>query len=674
MVSILFITYEEKRKYFLKSILGEDSYIVDCNGNELEELCPLFELIVIDFSSLGWESLNVLSQIKKLNPSATVFGIGRGIKKEIIKAAKEKGLEDYIDVDEELGFFPEIIKKKVEREILISEIEEKNREKTLHPTSISEKNLLFEERSFLEEMSKFLAHGYNLKELLQFLLNFLGRMFGITRLCVLLKEREENVYKIKACKGLGEEVKKYITLYPERGIVKFLAKEGTAITRENFPKTDPKTAYEIKKEMKLIHSSTVIPLSSQGKLTGILGLGPKITGENLSPEEIKQIFLFSGYVVLAIQNLLFYEEVCWQKEYIEKVLQNASSGVITIDAKQKITTCNLRAYKILEINEKKKLLGKDIREIPSPLGDLLFETLTRGIPYERKEVYLPRIKRWLGVSTSQTKDAQGKTIGSIMIFTDLTPVKELEEEKRRAQTKDFLAQIATRLSHELRNSLVPIKSLAELLPSNYLDEDFRENFLSIVNREIKRIDELIERLLFFSQPLKLDKTAQLLPSLIKKAIKKIEKKLPSGKKVEFNITFKEENLWVYADEKAIIDAFENIIINAVEAIEEKQAKIEISCENCGNLPHFTFSEKSKKKIPPQTKYIKIEFKDNGPGFPEETSKKIFDPFFTTKNKGIGLGLTISQRIIEEHGGSIIPSNRNEGATVSVYLPCYHPPI
>jgi len=136
MVSILFITYEEKRKYFLKSILGEDSYIVDCNGNELEELCPLFELIVIDFSSLGWESLNVLSQIKKLNPSATVFGIGRGIKKEIIKAAKEKGLEDYIDVDERLGFFPEIIKKKVEREILISEIEEKNREKTLHPTSI----------------------------------------------------------------------------------------------------------------------------------------------------------------------------------------------------------------------------------------------------------------------------------------------------------------------------------------------------------------------------------------------------------------------------------------------------------------------------------------------------------------------------------------------------------
>jgi len=265
-----------------------------------------------------------------------------------------------------------------------------------------------------------------------------------------------------------------------------------------------------------------------------------------------------------------------------------------------------------------------------------------------------------------------------MIFTDLTPIKYLQEEKEKAQKRDFLAQVAIRLSHELRNSLVPIKSLAELLPSKYLNEEFQKRLYSVVTREIERIDNLIERLVFFSQPLHLNKVAESLPSLITETLEKVKKKTSRNREIQLNISCKEENLQVYLDKKAIIEAFTYVINNSIEAVPEEAGKIDISCEATDKLPE-NLSVRTRKKIvsPEPAEYVKIKIKDNGPGLPGENVDKnnIFDPFFTTKNRGIGLGLTISQGIIEEHGGSIVPlSEQGKGTTMVVYLPRYRPPL
>jgi len=276
------------------------------------------------------------------------------------------------------------------------------------------------------------------------------------------------------------------------------------------------------------------------------------------------------------------------------------------------------------------------------------------------------------------KNAKGEVSGSMMIFTDLTPIKYLQEQKEKAQKRDFLAQVAVRLSHELRNSLVPIKSLAELLPSKYLDEEFRKRLFSVVTKEIERIDNLIERLVFFSQSLHLDKAAESLPSLITETLENVKKKTFTKREVQLNINCKEENLQVYVDKKTIIEAFGHIVSNSIEAVAEEAAKIDINCETTDKLPH-TLSVRTRKKMVSQepTEYVKIEIRDNGPGLPAKNMDKnnIFDPFFTTKNRGIGLGLTISQSIIEEHGGSIVPlSEQGKGTTMVVYLPRYRPPL
>ena len=682
MGNLLLISHKEQKKDFLSHLLGPEYFILVCDsGEKVDSLVPLVELVIVDFSSLEWESLNVITRVKECDDSMIILGVGRQVKKEIVQAAQQTGLTQYIDSDKDITSLLPVIREQMEKKVLASRMEDEKLARELSPSLLSpEKERTFspQEWEFWEEISRFLDHGYNINELMQFFLDLINRKFGIARLCFILKDRIRKTYVIRACLGMTEEVKEYVQLHPQRGLVKFLIREGTAVTRENVLQGDFRSAYQIKQEMKLIQSNVVVPLSPQGELIGIVGLGAKITGEEMSAREIKQVFLLCNQIGLAIQNLLFYQEMSYQKEYIENILKDATSCVISINKEQKITTCNPRAQKVLNLDGYTSLTGRDIRTLPSPLGDLLFSTLSQAIIYKRKEVYVPAIKRLLGISTSKVKDSEGKVSGSMMIFTDLTPVKSLQKEKEKAHKRDLLAQVAVRLSHELRNSLVPIKSLAELLPSKYPDERFRQSLFPIVTEEIERIDSFIERLTFFSQPLRLDKTAESLPDLVTETLEKIKKKKSGNNLIQLSTACKEAGLQIYVDKARIIEALSHIISNSIETVTEQTLTIDINCASADSLPEglsLRIPEKMDSGKPSQ--YVKIEIKDNGPGLPGENmdNSKIFDPFFSTKNRGIGLGLTIARNIIEEHGGGIIPlSEPKKGVTMVVYLPRYRLPL
>ncbi len=681
MASLLFVTHREKEKDFLSHLLGPEYSLIVCDSEQkIDSLVSLVDLVILDFSSLGWDGLNIITKVKECDDSMIILGLGKRVKKETIQAAQGIGLTQYVDLDRDATSLLPAVKEQMEKKMLVSRVEDSKFSRGL-PSLLSaeEDRVLFpHEWKSLEEMSRFLTHGYEIDELMQFFLGLINRMFGITRLSFILRDRTRKRYRIRACLGLTKEAKKYVQLYPQRGLAKFLTREGTAVTRDSLLRADSRSAYQMKQEMKLIQSNVVVPLSPQGELIGMLGLGAKITGEEMSGREIKEVFLLCNQVGLAIQNLLFYEEMYYQKSYIESILKDASSCVISIDRKRKITTCNPRAQRLLNLDEYASLSGKDMRTLPSPLGDLLFATLSRGIAYERKEVYVPAIKRLLGISTSQVKDSGGQVSGSMMIFTDLTLVKHLEKEKETVHKRDLLAQVAARLSHELRNSLVPIKSLAELLPSKYPDEKFRQSLFLIVTEEIERIDNLIERLVFFSQPLHLDRTAESLSSLITDVLEKVKKNTSNKRPMQLNSTCREENLYVYVDKTRIIEVLSHIISNSIEAAGKQMPKIDINCDTADSLPESVFNRTRGRTDSGETsEYVKIEIKDSGPGLPGENvdNNNIFDPFFSTKNRGIGLGLTIARNIIEEHGGGIVPhSEPKKGVTMVVYLPRYEPPL
>ena len=203
--------------------------------------------------------------------------------------------------------------------------------------------------------------------------------------------------------------------------------------------------------------------------------------------------------------------------------------------------------------------------------------------------------------------------------------------------------------------------------------------LVVVTEEIERIDNLIERLTFFSQPLRLDKTVESLPDLVTETLEKIKKKKKSRNKlIQLSTACKEANLQVYVDKARMIEALSDIISNSIETVTKQTLRIDINCASADRLPEdlsLKILEKMDSGKPCQ--YVKIEIKHNGPGLPAQNvdNSNIFDPFFTTKNRGIGLGLTIARNIIEEHGGGIVPlSEPKKGTTMVVYLPRYRLPL
>ncbi len=234
--------------------------------------------------------------------------------------------------------------------------------------------------------------------------------------------------------------------------------------------------------------------------------------------------------------------------------------------------------------------------------------------------------------------------------------EDLKKSKSYIRRADRLASLGTLtagLAHEIRNPLVAIKTLTQLLPERLDDEEFRSNFLQIASGEVDRISSLVTELLDFARPsdpkLDLEDVNTILDGMILLVSTETKKK-------QINIikNYASGLPPVQVDREQIKQVFLNILLNAIEATREN-GKIDV---------------KTRSFIKPDGEpYVQIEFTDTGSGIPEEYMEDIFNPFFTTKSTGSGLGLSISNQIIQDHRGYIhVESQLNKGSSFFINLP------
>jgi len=244
----------------------------------------------------------------------------------------------------------------------------------------------------------------------------------------------------------------------------------------------------------------------------------------------------------------------------------------------------------------------------------------------------------------------GIALKNAQLFSE---TKRLERQVRQAEKLTSPGTLAARIAHEIKNPLVSIRTFAELLPSKFDDKEFREEFSSLALKEVERIDNLITRLLNFTRSKDYHLEVLSVEKLIEESLLSLQIQI-----LKQNIEVKKDYLpnlpLIYGDKEELKQVFLNILINSVQSMPE-EGKIFIS------------TGKEKRKL--QT-FVKIFFSDTGGGIPEKYQDKIFDPFFTTKNKGSGLGLFISYKIIHEHQGHIQVRNLEKGAEFCISLPAY----
>jgi two-component system sensor histidine kinase HydH len=232
----------------------------------------------------------------------------------------------------------------------------------------------------------------------------------------------------------------------------------------------------------------------------------------------------------------------------------------------------------------------------------------------------------------------------------------------RMKERDRLAalgQMAAGLAHEIRNPLGSIKGAAQFLqPSRGQagDQGTRE-FLDIIVEEVNRLNKIVSQFLDYARPYRGEQRQLEVADVLKKTLALVTKETEDHGKIDIVTDFAERMPPVRADAEQLLQVFLNLSLNAIQAMPQG-----------GKLVISTSLRRATRRSAAAA-FLEARFRDTGVGIPPGDLKNLFIPFFTTKEKGTGLGLPISQRIIENHGGTIeVRSQPGEGAVFTVLLP------
>jgi signal transduction histidine kinase len=251
------------------------------------------------------------------------------------------------------------------------------------------------------------------------------------------------------------------------------------------------------------------------------------------------------------------------------------------------------------------------------------------------------------------QDRDGSTHGALIVFSDLTRLKELEHEKQRAERLASFGALASGVAHEIKNPLVAIRTFAELLPERFADVDFRDDFSKVVVREIDRIDSLVARLRGIASAPQQQTGAVDVRQPMAETLKLLRGQLEQSR-TTVRYAIEDDAPLVTIEDDQLKQLFLNILQNSLEAM-----------GHAGEL-----SIRVARAQTPGASWILIEISDSGPGMPEAVKAHVFDPFFTTKPTGSGLGLAICRSIVDAHRGAIRAENNSgsTGTTITVELP------
>ena len=468
--------------------------------------------------------------------------------------------------------------------------------------------------------------------------------------------RSPNEYRLRASRGLkrisaGQAGPPRLT--PRSKVIAYLRHVREVIIREELERFLPSEEFQgLNEDFRRLEAEVCVPIFDGRKLIGLITLSSKPRGV-YSDEDVGWLTTLANQSAVALQNAQLHQEVVWMKEYNESILENMESGMITVDPEGKIAVFNPAAERLTGLSAG-DVVGKRVHV----LGPDLSEPITAALNGGKLSSHLERTLSVPGASpiplifsTSLLHDRRSEKSGAVMVFSDLSQVKELEEEKDRAQRLASVGELAADLAHEIKNPLVSIRTFTELLPERFSDEAFRERFLEVAGGEIARIDSLVTQLCQLARrpPSRLE--AVDLRLLLEEMLSLLSAQM-EGQGVQILRRYSDSMPPLRGDGGELRQVFLNVLKNSLEAMPEGgMLRVDTLCGEDGR----------------EKRCSEVRISDTGVGIPQEYAGRIFDPFFTTKEKGTGLGLTICHRLIESYGGDLRVENNPESPGVIVTL-------
>jgi signal transduction histidine kinase len=284
----------------------------------------------------------------------------------------------------------------------------------------------------------------------------------------------------------------------------------------------------------------------------------------------------------------------------------------------------------------------------------------------------------VSLTGSVLRDEQGTSIGKALIIRDVTQLKQYEQELRQTEKLSFIGQISTGIAHEIGTPLNIILGNAEYLMMDMKPDEKGSDELKMIIGETNRIAKLIQQLLDFARPKRMRAKSVDLNFEINTVLQLMKSQMEKSF-IELELDLEENLPLVFGDAAQLQEVFVNLIVNAIHSMSRmEQAQIGIpSGENIwqnGGLKRSRLTITTGTMRDKDVDTIEVAIADTGCGIPEENLQKIFNPFFTTKEvgKGTGLGLAITQRIVQDHKGTIsVESVVDKGTIFRLNFPVHN---
>lgn len=264
------------------------------------------------------------------------------------------------------------------------------------------------------------------------------------------------------------------------------------------------------------------------------------------------------------------------------------------------------------------------------------------------------------VTTALIAGPTGLPTGLALAFHDIRYFKEMEDNTRQADRLQLLGRLAATMAHEIKNPLGGIRGCAQLLSSDINDERLRKYIQAII-KEVDRINRIVETALDLRRSPEII-TAPVNIHKILNEILLLEGRNEKFSRIRFRVEFDPSIPDIPADAGQLAQVFLNLIQNGIEAMNcegEMVLSTRVSSE-------YQIQRGQKGHL---ARMLLVEIRDQGKGIPKEVRDGLFTPFFTTKKKGSGLGLVVSQQIVEKHNGWLkLEDNHGGGTRVKVFLP------
>jgi two-component system sensor histidine kinase HydH len=335
-----------------------------------------------------------------------------------------------------------------------------------------------------------------------------------------------------------------------------------------------------------------------------------------------------------------------------EIVESLTAGLLVVSSEQEIRILNPAGRRMLNLPD--GAISQDYRAALGefrPLADTVQECLSSGRPVVRRTLEIrsgDRMVTHFGVSVSRLSDEHGRLHGVICLFTDITPIMEMEAQLRLKDSLARVGELTAGIAHEFRNGLATIHGYARLLDLNALPPSYRPH-LEGIRQETTSLGEIVTNFLNFAKPAQMSLSPVDLGAIAERAADEVRAEARAhGGTIEVQGTFPV----IEGDDVLLRQAFSNLLRNAVEASVGVSRAPQVAID--GHI---------------EGDHVRVSIDDNGPGIAESEHERIFTPFFTTKGRGTGLGLALVQKIIVTHNGRIqVARSPQGGASLQVILP------